>query len=277
MRSLFSSFALATAFIASAQITQVGSVNIGLRPILTLPDQGLMYASSITGNNQDQVIFYNADMTQAFTVTLPAVPAFYNYANRAPVYVTTNLFDTDPSSIEFVMFVDGQFSTFDGIRVVRQDGTLVFEDLNHVLYQTFENFYETLNSSDILNAPDGNTYMVLTDRYTSSVVYQLPGVLPCVSCDGTTSGLTEGPNRPELDVRVFPNPNSGQFTVELELNGLVSMQVFDGRGALVHTEVFTAQGTRTQRTLDLSRFATGSYTLRIEHDGQRVSQTVVVE
>jgi hypothetical protein len=175
------------------------------------------------------------------------------------------------------MFVDGQFSTFDGIRVVRQDGTLVFEDLNHVLYQTFENFYETLNSSDILNAPDGNTYMVLTDRYTSSVVYQLPGVLPCVSCDGTTSGLTEGPNRPELDVRVFPNPNSGQFTVELELNGLVSMQVFDGRGALVHTEVFTASGSRTQRTLDLSAFAKGSYTLLVEHDGQRVSQTVVVE
>jgi hypothetical protein len=78
-------------------------------------------------------------------------------------------------------------------------------------------------------------------------------------------------------VRVFPNPNAGQFTVELELVGLVGLQVFDARGALVHNEVFTASGSRTQRTLDLSAFAKGSYTLQVEHDGQRITQTVVVE
>jgi hypothetical protein len=78
-------------------------------------------------------------------------------------------------------------------------------------------------------------------------------------------------------LKVFPNPNRGQFTVEVELSGLVSMQVFDARGALVHNEVFTASGSRTQRTLDLSAFAKGSYTLLVEHDGQRVSQTVAVE
>jgi len=78
-------------------------------------------------------------------------------------------------------------------------------------------------------------------------------------------------------VSIFPNPNRGQFTVELELTGLVGMQVFDARGALVHNEVFTASGIRTQRTLDLSTLAKGSYTLLLEHDGQRISQTVVVE
>jgi hemin uptake protein HemP len=78
-------------------------------------------------------------------------------------------------------------------------------------------------------------------------------------------------------VKVFPNPNRGQFTVELELSGLVSLQVFDARGALVHNEVFTATGARAQRTLDLSTLAKGSYTLLVEHDGQRVSQAVVVE
>ena len=64
---------------------------------------------------------------------------------------------------------------------------------------------------------------------------------------------------------------------EFWITGLVGIQVFDVRGALVHTEVFTASGSRTQRALDLSAFAKGSYTLRVEHDGQRVSQTVVVE
>jgi hypothetical protein len=89
-------------------------------------------------------------------------------------------------------------------------------------------------------------------------------------------GLEPGGNAPG-GVRVFPNPNRGQFTVELELAGLVGLQVFDARGALVHNEVFTASGSRTQRTLDLSAFAKGSYTLLVEHNGQRVTQAVVVE
>jgi hypothetical protein len=45
----------------------------------------------------------------------------------------------------------------------------------------------------------------------------------------------------------------------------------------MHNGVFTASGARTQRTLDLSAFATGNYMLLVEHAGQRVSQTVVVE
>lgn len=78
-------------------------------------------------------------------------------------------------------------------------------------------------------------------------------------------------------VRVYPNPNRGHFNVELELVGLVGMQVFDMRGSLVHNEVFSASGSRTQRALDLSTFAKGNYMLVVEHGGQRVTQMVVVE
>lgn len=104
----------------------------------------------------------------------------------------------------------------------------------------------------------------------------------CVNAAGQCTDVTVnagvgGSNMTTGGVRVFPNPNRGQFTVELELNGLVGMQVFDARGAMVHNEVFTASGSRTQRTLDLSAFAKGSYTMLVDHDGQRVSQTVVVE
>ncbi len=104
----------------------------------------------------------------------------------------------------------------------------------------------------------------------------------CVNAAGQCTDVTVnagvgGSNMTTGGVRVFPNPNRGQFTVELELTGLVGMQVFDARGALVHNEVFTAPGSRTQRTLDLSTLAKGGYTLLLEHDGQRISQTVVVE
>jgi sugar lactone lactonase YvrE len=78
-------------------------------------------------------------------------------------------------------------------------------------------------------------------------------------------------------ISVFPNPSRGQFTMELELSGLVSIQVFDARGALVHSEAFTASGARSQRSMDLSALAKGSYTLQVQNSGGVVSQQVVVE
>lgn len=117
---------------------------------------------------------------------------------------------------------------------------------------------------------------------THSISYTYLDGNNCVNtfslCTSVAIGMGVEPGGNALGgVRVFPNPNRGQFIVELDLNGLVGMQVFDARGALVHNEVFTASGSRTQRTLDLSAFAKGSYTLLVEHNGQRVSQRVVVE
>jgi hypothetical protein len=130
---------------------------------------------------------------------------------------------------------------------------------------------------------NGNTFSpAVAGEGTHGIIYTNVDDNGCVNsfslCTSVSlgMGLEPGGNAPG-GVRVFPNPNRGQFTVELELAGLVGLQVFDARGALVHNEVFTASGSRTQRTLDLSAFAKGSYTLLVEHDGQRVSQAVVVE
>lgn len=117
---------------------------------------------------------------------------------------------------------------------------------------------------------------------THSISYTYLDGNNCVNtyslCTSVALGMGVEPGGNALGgLRVFPNPNRGQFTVELDLSGLVGLQVFDARGALLHNEVFTASGSRTQRTLDLSTFAKGSYTLLVEHDGQRVRQTVVVE
>ncbi len=71
--------------------------------------------------------------------------------------------------------------------------------------------------------------------------------------------------------------NHGQFTVELELTGLVSLQVFDARGRQVQNEVFQANGAKTVRSLHLSALAKGNYTLVVGNDQGKVSQQVVVE
>lgn len=86
-----------------------------------------------------------------------------------------------------------------------------------------------------------------------------------------------GGNMAPGGVLVYPNPNRGQFTLEVDLVGLVSLQVYDAGGRLAHSEVFQATGTKTIRNLDLSGRAKGTYTLQVRNDGGVVTQMVVVE
>jgi len=90
-------------------------------------------------------------------------------------------------------------------------------------------------------------------------------------------GIGGGTNMTTGGVRVYPNPNRGQFNVEVDLQGLVSIQVIDTRGRLVHNEVFNGSGLKTTRVLDLSSEAKGAYTLQVQNNGGTVTQTVVVE
>ena len=77
--------------------------------------------------------------------------------------------------------------------------------------------------------------------------------------------------------RIFPNPSSDQVSVELELSGFVSLNVFDVLGQQVHNEVFQANGTKGIRTLDLSSQARGIYLVQVQNNGNTVTQTVVIE
>lgn len=129
----------------------------------------------------------------------------------------------------------------------------------------------------------GNTFdPAAAGEGTHGITYMYEDAQGCLAasslCTSVSIGMGVEPGGTALGgLKVFPNPNRGQFTVELDLVGLVGLQVFDARGRTVHNELFTASGSLTQRTLDLSAFAKGSYTLLVQHEGQRISQTVVVE
>jgi|JI10StandDraft_1071094.scaffolds.fasta_scaffold196446_2 hypothetical protein len=98
------------------------------------------------------------------------------------------------------------------------------------------------------------------------------------SCTSVSIGMGLEDPAPSLNgVRVFPNPNHGQFAVQMELEGLVSLQVFDARGRQVHNEVFRANGGLTMRTLNLSALANGTYNLQVRLGKSSVNQRVVVE
>lgn len=117
---------------------------------------------------------------------------------------------------------------------------------------------------------------------TYGIVYTYVDTAGCVNSYAQCTEVTlnvglVGASIATSGVRVYPNPTRGQFTVELDLYGLTSMQVFDSAGRLAHNEVFQASGLRTIRSLDLSALAKGSYSLRVQNGGDFITQTVVVE
>ncbi len=163
-----------------------------------------------------------------------------------------------------------------------------------VTYSGLDASYTTLDEAvTLIGSPVGGVFIgpgmsgstfdpVAAGEGTHGISYVYLDSNNCVNsyslCTSVSIGMAlEDPAKMMTSVRVFPNPNHGQFTVELELQGLVSLQVFDARGRQVHNEVFQANGSKTQRTLDLSGLATGGYTVQVRNAGAVVTQQVIVE
>lgn len=116
---------------------------------------------------------------------------------------------------------------------------------------------------------------------THSIVYTYVDENHCVNSAGlcTTVSLGMGlePVSGSDNVRIFPNPSKGQFTMEFDLTGLVFLQVFDVRGRMVTNEVFRSHGIKMTRRLDLSLEAKGTYKIQVQNDGSTMTHSVVIE
>lgn len=118
---------------------------------------------------------------------------------------------------------------------------------------------------------------------THTIIYTYVDENGCVNSTGQCTsvslgiGIGDEDNMPLQGVRVFPNPANGLFNLELELQGMVSLVVFDSRGRQVMNQTFMANGSKTLRVLDLSREAAGTYSLQVSTANGSVSQSLVRE
>lgn len=113
-----------------------------------------------------------------------------------------------------------------------------------------------------------------------TVIYTYVDQNGCVNSTGLCTVVSEGMGVNDPDgfmggVRVFPNPTDGTFTLELEIEGLVTLTVHDARGRQVVNQTFVAQGNRSMRVIDLSREPSGTYMLRLSTGGGSTSQQLV--
>lgn len=134
-----------------------------------------------------------------------------------------------------------------------------------------------LNSATVFVASGANTYTWNPGAIVGSSVTLSPSLTTVYSVSGTgangcvgtaTTGIVvtscfgmdeKGAN---AIVSVYPNPNTGVFTIDLnQISGQTSLEVMDVTGRMILTKQFT----ETSHTVDMSTFANGVYYARVKN------------
>lgn len=91
------------------------------------------------------------------------------------------------------------------------------------------------------------------------------------------TGIAEA--MPLRGIEVFPNPNSGRFTLSLHLvsDTRVQLTLYDALGKQVYTEEAFAPSGNWRHDLEVERLPKGLYTLNIDLAGRRFPRRVVVQ
>lgn len=257
--------ALVLPFTADAQISVVSTVPYKLSAMINLSAAGPKFIST----NATGFTLYNTDLTVFLAVTPPPAPIGYNYLSLfTPIYLTESLFDTDPSTIEYIAVMQNTNNPSQpGVRVYRTDGTVLLEDLTHGM--SGWNGQDDLNSSSfIMDTPLGTRMTLSTGGFyppQETVVYALPGTLPCLPCDG--SGVINGWNdehAPVLELLAYPNPTGHNATIHYELppdEGKAELVFLSINGDVVKRMGVDRSGLLTVTTADM---APGTYLYQLE-------------
>ena len=138
---------------------------------------------------------------------------------------------------------------------------------------TWSNGSSTVGTTGTINLPNGSYTVTVSDKYscpsaTASISFgACPSALgPDEAGNGTNSGLT--------DITVYPNPSSGQFTIEGLDKGMI-VEMYDYTGRIISTQTSTLN---TLLSINLSNQPNGIYLIRIlDKDGNLVGQKKVVK
>jgi len=200
-------------FGSSAQIILENEIPVALHSFTTLL-AGTKLMPLIT--NADSCVIYNVDFTPYRTLHMPALPEELNW--YGPNYITESLFDTDQSTIEYLMIGEGEDGNA-AVVIGREDGSLLL-NADGRLMQVLAG---GLAYGPGIFATANGTKMILRPSFADATrIYSLPGSLPCVaSCQPAatnyiTGGVSEG-MLPENGQRAFPNPTSERITIPYAL------------------------------------------------------------
>ena len=100
------------------------------------------------------------------------------------------------------------------------------------------------------------------------------------SASATPVGVTKRAGRPadERTILVYPNPSTG--IVHIAINGFegrkLELRVLNVIGSVIYRETITELNDRFTKTLDLSKFASGLYYVKLEGDNASEMRKLVI-
>lgn len=220
-------------------------------------------------------VLYNPDHSVFKTINVPQLNG-----KRADniSYVTETLFDTD-TLIEYMLYFSNAGATPFDVAVLSENGsTLLYVDSATFTSGTSGDPYRGFVNQPIF--PNGNqTKLYLwTDNYTTTTVYNLPGRLPCMECDGGVISAVDQPENPHKTTSTtFPNPSKEHFNIKYilpENAHFVFLEIYDIQGILVKKSKLNNRSNQTIVYND--ELSSGQFIYRITADGVVVTSDKVV-
>ncbi|GAB4290432.1 MAG: hypothetical protein Kow0068_15850 [Marinilabiliales bacterium] len=155
---------------------------------------------------------YNLNYTIHKTITVPYIMPTAN--NKFGVsYLSTNLFDTDTSNIEYMWRGMNENTYVSYIIILREDGTILFEDSNYFGLD-IEQFFQQYP----IFQTDSGTKMMLYYMDNTAKIYSLPGKLPCLECsEYFPSKVDDISLLSNSNIQVYPNPNNDIINIKYNL------------------------------------------------------------
>jgi hypothetical protein len=263
---------------ASAQFNLVATSSTPLVPLKSL-ESGIKLITPMSAGANERVI-RNLDLSLFRTLTFPAPPTGHQWTTCS--YVTEALFDTEPSSIEFILMSTSVSGPGDiHFLVCRENGEVLFQQSPGAAVAGVGN--GTTNFWDPVFVSEGIAYLLLHESGGFGVparLYELPGTLPCMDCYGSPSssgiGLGDGPIIDGTSgFALFPNPNSGMVNVDLGSLQADALHVLDAAGQLARIVPVNGQPRLSISTWGM---APGRYLVMALRDGRSlVSLPLVME
>lgn len=259
-RYIISAGLVLTIGLCNAQFTQIGTANTYLYTVHSLPTAGMKLVTYDGAVNNVQLL--NPDLSVFVDFTLPVAA---EGARGFPMYITEDLFDTDPTTIEFMCSESGS------VVVYRQDGSVVFSTTGYLM--DAPGYWDQKYQRAIASTPDGPVLAVggLFSGGTSKL-FLLPGELPCPECNGsiipenTTGTVDQFQITPSPVLEAYPNPADNLATIHFDLpegTRHADLVFFNEQGAELKRIPVYRSGIKTITTADL---AAGTYLYHVETD-----------
>lgn len=151
---------------------------------------------------------------------------------------------------------------------------------NATSYDIYRN--GNLYASDITGTSFLNTYLITAGITYSYYIKAKNSAGTLINSNGTQSvtaigcsAKIEDDSTETSEIKIYPNPTEGIFTLEISHAKNVEYQLFDSNGKLIKEYLNAPENETVLDQVDISNFASGIYLLKIKIGGESITKRII--